>query len=134
MGGPAAAIRGHQIAAGSASLMAARGSSGLATLVVTPILVWHLGSSRFGLWTVLVGASAVATYADAGLGSMLLRETSGAHTGDAALRRAQGALGLALIVPTAIGAVLVAGVLVAWPVIESGLRLGALTAPHRRRR
>ena len=36
---------------------------------------------------------------------------------------------LALIVPTAIGAVLVAGVLVAWPMIESGLRLGPLAGP-----
>jgi O-antigen/teichoic acid export membrane protein/glycosyltransferase involved in cell wall biosynthesis len=128
---PPATLRGRRFAGGTLSLIASRTTSGLATLVATPILFSRLGPAAFGLWTVLLGAAGIATYADAGLGSTLLRETAGAHTGAAALRRAQGALGLALVVPTVMGATLAGGILLAWPAIASGLDLGALGAPAR---
>ncbi|GAC1317221.1 MAG: hypothetical protein NVSMB25_04490 [Thermoleophilaceae bacterium] len=119
------------IAVGAATLVAGRVVSGLSTLIATPILFARLGSTAFGLWTVLLGAAAITGYADAGLGSMLLRETSGAHTGAAALRRARGALGLAFVVPTVVGATLTAALLASWPALAPALRLGALSNPAR---
>lgn len=125
------AARGRGIAGGTVSLIASRTASGIATLVAIPIILSRLGPAAFGLWVVLLGAASIATYADAGLGSMLVRETAGAHMSTAARRRAQGALGLALVLPTVIGVALAAGVLLAWPALASGLRLGALGASAR---
>lgn len=126
-----AVVRRHRIAAGTVSLIASRATTGVATLAATPILFSRLGPATFGLWTVLLGGAGIATYADAGLGSTLLRETSGAHIGALALRRAQGALGLALVVSTAIGVALAGGVLLVWPLIVSGLGLGPFGPPAR---
>lgn len=126
-----ALARGRRIAVGTLSLIGSRTISGLATLIATPILFSRLGPAGFGLWTVLLGAAGIATYADAGLGSTLLREVSGAHMGAAALRRAQGALGLALVIPTAIGVALAGVVLATWPALASSVGLGALGNPAR---
>ncbi|MHB8531653.1 MAG: oligosaccharide flippase family protein [Solirubrobacteraceae bacterium] len=125
-----AAARGR-IAAGAFSLIASRVTSGLATLVATPILFSRLGPTVFGLWTVLLGAAGIAAYADAGLGTTLLRETAGAHTGADALRRAQGALALAFVVSSVSGVALAASVFAAWPAITSGLRLEGLAGAAR---
>jgi O-antigen/teichoic acid export membrane protein/glycosyltransferase involved in cell wall biosynthesis len=115
----------------TAALVGGRLGSGLATLITAPILVSRLGLSAFGVWTVLSGAAAVGQYADGGLGSMLLRETSRAHSSIEALRRARGALVLAFIAPTALCVALAAGVLAAWPAITSALHLGSMSAPAR---
>ncbi|MBW3608608.1 MAG: oligosaccharide flippase family protein [Actinobacteria bacterium] len=96
----------------------------MATLVATPVLFDQLGASQFGIWIILLGSIAIVTYADGGIGSMLLRETSQAHTTAASLRRAQGALALGILVPTALGALLLCTVWLSWPTIAPifGLR------------
>lgn len=125
------ATRARGIAGGTVSLIASRVTSGIATLVAIPIILSGLGAAAFGLWVVLLGASGIATYADAGLGSLLVRETAGAHASALARGRAQGALALARVVPSLIGLVLAGGVLAAWPSLASGLQLGALGDPAR---
>ena len=109
------ALRGVPV--GARSLLTGRVASGVATLVATPVLFDRLGASQFGIWVILLGSITIVSYADGGIGSMLLRETSQAHTTAESLRRAQGALALGILVPTALGALLLAAVSLSWPIL-----------------
>jgi len=111
------------VAAGASSVLTGRVMSGVATLVATPILFAHLGAAQFGIWVILLGAVALITYADGGLGSTLLRATSRAHTTAEALRQARGALALGMLVPTALGALLVSAVLLSWSTLAPAVGL-----------
>ncbi len=122
-------IRG--VAAGAGSVLTGRMTSGLATLVATPVVFDRLGASQFGIWIILLGGIALVTYADGGLGSTLLRATSQAHTTAEALRRAQGALALGIMVPTALGALLVSAVLLSWPTVAPAVGLDSLSGAVR---
>jgi len=119
------------VAAGASSVLTGRVISGVATLLATPILFDQLGAAQFGIWVILLGAVALIAYADGGLGSTLLRAASRAHTNAEALRQARGALALGMLVPTALGALLVSAVLLSWSTIAPAVGLHGLAGAVR---
>lgn len=122
---------GSRIAGNALALLAARLTTGAATLVVSPFLFATLGARQFGVWALLVGTLGIAGLADLGFGSAQVREVArAAATGN--LRRARGALALGLLFYAALGLVVLAGVVLGWPLFARLFHLGVL-APDARK-
>jgi len=79
------------------ALVGARGVAAFAGLVSVPVVLNRLGPTAFGVWTVLGGMAAIATLADLGLGSAIVREVASGTADPTTLDRTRLALGLGLV-------------------------------------
>ncbi|MFY1620561.1 lipopolysaccharide biosynthesis protein [Micromonospora sp. WMMD736] len=111
--------RGRALVAGIASSLAGKAVGLVAPLLITPVAFRYLGPERYGMWMAITSLTAMALFADFGLGNGLLTRLARLYaTGDrrAAAREIASAYALLGALAGTLVLVLVASVrLVAWP-------------------
>lgn len=117
-----------RVARNSVRLLAARSVASVAGLASLPFVYAHLGSRTYGVWALLLGLLAIASFADLGLGSAQVREVARAAGCDKP-RRARVVLGLGLVWGALLGVLALAGTAVSWPWVADICHLGELAAP-----
>ncbi|MGC4820220.1 lipopolysaccharide biosynthesis protein [Micromonospora sp. DT63] len=113
--------RGRALVTGIASSLAGKAVGLVAPLLITPAAFHYLGSERYGMWMAITSLTAMALFADFGLGNGLLTRLSRLHaTGDraAAAREIASAYALLGSLAVTLMLVLVSTVrLVSWPAL-----------------
>ncbi|MEU7782049.1 lipopolysaccharide biosynthesis protein [Micromonospora parva] len=111
--------RGRALVTGIASSLAGKAVGLVAPLLITPIAFSYLGAERYGMWMAITSLTAMALFADFGLGNGLLTRLSRLYaTGDrrVAAREIASAYALLTCLAVALLLVLVLSIqLVAWP-------------------
>lgn len=115
------------------SSVAAKGLTGVISLLSIPLTLGYLGPERFGLWMTIASLQAIFAFADFGLGNGVLNTVAEAYgRGDLAL--ASRAVRSALVLQTAVAVCLFAAFwaasdLIAWPrVLHVSSKLAAAEA------
>ncbi|MGC4848792.1 lipopolysaccharide biosynthesis protein [Micromonospora sp. DT15] len=113
--------RGRALVAGIASSLAGKAVGLVAPLLITPVAFRYLGPERYGMWMAITSLTAMALFADFGLGNGLLTRLSRLYaTGDRHAAAREIASAYALLGSLAIMLVLVLAVtirLVSWPAL-----------------
>jgi O-antigen/teichoic acid export membrane protein len=92
--------RYRRVALTFAASVAGRGVAVVATLLMVPVLLGHLGPERYGLWAALSTAAAALVFADLGIGNgllSLLAEDSGRDDTGAARRHVSSSFAALLV-------------------------------------
>ncbi|MFG1951491.1 lipopolysaccharide biosynthesis protein [Micromonospora sp. NPDC048830] len=86
--GDAGASRSRRLATGILTAVLSRGVGQVVPLVLIPVTLSYLGPQRYGLWMSVVALTAMAAFADLGLGTGLMTKLAGCYaTGDTARAR-----------------------------------------------
>ncbi|PWR07670.1 hypothetical protein DKT68_18300 [Micromonospora acroterricola] len=113
--------RGRALVTGIASSLAGKAVGLAAPLLITPVAFRYLGAERYGMWMAVTSLTAMALFADFGLGNGLLTRLSRLHaSGDrrAAAREIASAYALLGTLSVALLLVLVVAVwLISWPTL-----------------
>lgn len=109
-----AAERNRLVAYGMSTAVLARGIGLIAPLIITPVCFRYLGDQRYGLWMAVSALTAMAWFADLGLGNSLLTRL-GQLSGDDRQQAREISCAYAMIATVA--AVLFGGLLVVNPLI-----------------
>ncbi|MET7375527.1 lipopolysaccharide biosynthesis protein [Micromonospora arida] len=113
--------RGRALVTGIASSLAGKAVGLVAPLLITPIAFGYLGAERYGMWMAITSLTAMALFADFGLGNGLLTRLSRLYaTGDRRAAAREIASAYALLGSLAVTLLLVLVVtvqLVSWPTL-----------------
>lgn len=115
----AGSVREQKIAVTAAVSVAARLISIAVAFLSVPLVLHHLGPEKYGVWVTMLSIVAMLSFADFGVGAGLVNALAAAFAADDVVS-IQRDISSGLCAVIVIAAILLSGLLAAWPIVDWG--------------